>query len=89
MAVPRRYLDTDVLAEAGYRYDSSVRPALFSNPDAVWRRARKAGGNSPESFFEVPVSSIGLFGLNVPIGGGGPFRHFPETVTRHAMAHVT
>ncbi len=76
----------DVLADVGYRYDSSVRPALFSNPLEVWRRSRKSEGDSPQSFSEVPVSSIGLFGLNVPIAGG-PFRHFPETVTRRAVAH--
>ena len=77
----------DVLAAAGYRYDSSVRPALFSNPDEVWRRTRKASDDSAQPFFEVPVSSIGLFGINVPIAGGGPFRLFPESVTRRAVAH--
>jgi polysaccharide deacetylase family protein (PEP-CTERM system associated) len=78
----------DVLAEAGYRYDSSIRPALFSNPAETWRRMRENGhGHVLPAFFEVPVSSIGLFGLQVPIGGGGSFRHFPQAVTRHAVAH--
>jgi polysaccharide deacetylase family protein (PEP-CTERM system associated) len=77
----------DALAEAGYRYDSSIRPALFSNPDEVWRRTRRDGGDERPRFFEIPVSSLGIFGLKVPIAGGGPFRHFPEYWTRRAIAH--
>lgn len=77
----------DVLADAGYRYDSSIRPALLSNPDEVWRRSRKQALDSEHAFYEIPVSSIGLFGLQVPIAGGGPFRHFPEYWTRRAVAH--
>jgi polysaccharide deacetylase family protein (PEP-CTERM system associated) len=77
----------DLLAEAGYRYDSSIRPALFSNADEFWRRTRKHAGSLQQPFYEIPVSSIGLFGLNVPIAGGGQFRHFPENWTRRAVAH--
>jgi polysaccharide deacetylase family protein (PEP-CTERM system associated) len=77
----------DVLADAGYRYDSSIRPALLSNADKVWRRLRKHERDSNQAFDEMPVSSIGLFGLRVPIAGGGPFRHFPEYLTKRAVAH--
>ncbi|MEO7986687.1 MAG: glycosyltransferase [Gemmatimonadales bacterium] len=77
----------DVLSDVGYHYDSSIRPALLSNPDEVWRRSRKQCLGPEHRFYEVPVSSIGLFGLQVPIAGGGPFRHFPEYWTRRAIAH--
>jgi polysaccharide deacetylase family protein (PEP-CTERM system associated) len=74
----------DELAEAGYSYDSSIRAAMFSDPEAVWRRA---GSGEDRRIREVPVSALGLLGFQIPIAGGGPFRHYPEQLTRVAVAH--
>ena len=76
----------DVIAEAGYDYDSSIRPAGFSNPAATWERTRSLPTAAGSRFSEVPVSSVGLLGLQVPIAGGGPFRHYPERLTKLAVA---
>ena len=77
----------DLLAEAGYRYDSSIRPVLFSNPAQSWHRTRREESDALQPFYEVQVSSIGICGVHVPIGGGGPFRHYPQSLTRRAVAH--
>jgi polysaccharide deacetylase family protein (PEP-CTERM system associated) len=74
----------DALGEAGYQYDSSIRAALFSNPEAVWRRGITNGRGGIREF---PVSSLGVLGFQVPIAGGGPFRHYPERLTKLAVAH--
>ena len=74
----------DELAEAGYSFDSSIRAAMFSDPEAVWRRA---GSGEDRRIREVPVSALGLLGFQIPIAGGGPFRHYPERLTRVAVAH--
>ncbi len=76
----------DALAEAGYQYDSSIRAAMFSDPEGAWRRGQTSG-HVAAGLREVPVSSLGLLGFQVPIAGGGPFRHYPERITKLAVAH--
>jgi polysaccharide deacetylase family protein (PEP-CTERM system associated) len=77
----------DVLAECGYLYDSSIRPALGTNPAEVWLRYRRRSWLSRRPFREVPVSSLALLGLQVPISGGGSLRLFPQAFLRRAVAH--
>jgi hypothetical protein len=38
-------------------------------------------------FLEVPLSSIQLLGIDVPIAGGNYFRQFPSALVRRAVAH--
>lgn len=72
----------DYLEEAGYRYSSSIYPVHhdhYGMPDAP-RFAfypRKNGG-----LLELPVSTVCLFGRNIPIGGGGYFRLWPYSLSR-------
>ena len=66
----------DVLAEAGYRYSSSIYPIPhdhFGVPDAPTfpHIAGKSG------LVEIPASTTPIFGRNVPIAGGGYFRLYP------------
>jgi len=66
----------DVLADAGYRYSSSVNPIRhdhYGSPSSprVPFRAEKGG------LLEVPISTIPLLGNNLPCGGGGYFRILP------------
>jgi polysaccharide deacetylase family protein (PEP-CTERM system associated) len=75
------------LAEAGYRYSSSVYPVrhdLYGIPDAPRRPYR-----DPQSgLLEVPVSTVRFLGHNVPCGGGGFFRLYPYAATRWCVRHL-
>jgi polysaccharide deacetylase family protein (PEP-CTERM system associated) len=76
----------DVLAERGYRYDSSVHPVrhpVYGVPDfepGISRVETAAG-----EVVEYPVSTWPLLGRNLPVGGGGYFRLLPGAVTRAAV----
>jgi polysaccharide deacetylase family protein (PEP-CTERM system associated) len=77
----------DVLAEAGYRYSSSVNPIRhdhYGSPSSprVPFRAEKGG------LLEVPISTIPLLGNNLPCGGGGYFRILPYRYFRWAIRRL-
>ena len=77
----------EVLAEAGYRYSSSLFPIahdLYGVPDAS--RAPFREGSS--GLAELPLTTARLFGRNFPCAGGGYFRLLPYAVTRWAMRRV-
>ncbi|SES62575.1 polysaccharide deacetylase family protein, PEP-CTERM locus subfamily [Nitrosomonas marina] len=72
----------DCLAEAGYRYSSSIYPVQhdhYGMPDAP-RFAYFPRGES--GVLELPVTTVRLWGRNVPAGGGGYFRLWPYTVSK-------
>ncbi len=78
----------DVLAEEGYRYSSSIYPIrhdLYGMPDAPRFAFRP---NPREAFIEVPITTLSLWGQNLPCGGGGYFRLFPYAVSRWALRQV-
>jgi polysaccharide deacetylase family protein (PEP-CTERM system associated) len=78
----------DVLAECGYLYDSSIGPALGTNAAKVLRCSRRHMVRlSHRLFHEVPISSLAVFGLEVPIADGGSLRHFPRAWLRNAVEH--
>jgi polysaccharide deacetylase family protein (PEP-CTERM system associated) len=75
----------DVLANAGYRYSSSVYPVRhdhYGHPDAP-RFAYKAR----TGFIEIPITTIQLLGRNLPAGGGGYFRLFPYLLSSALISH--
>ncbi|HTU24597.1 MAG TPA: polysaccharide deacetylase family protein [Pirellulales bacterium] len=74
----------DVLAEAGYAYDSSIFPVerpRYGIPD--WpqspRRVLLASGRS---IVEFPIASYTALGRNWPVGGGGYHRLLPGWASR-------
>lgn len=69
----------DVLAEAGYAYDSSIRPILFSN--SIHALGGRDGGVR-----ELPMAAVSLAGAAMPIGGGAALRLFPESWVRRSVA---
>jgi len=78
-----------VLFEEGYRYDSSVHPIVhdrYGVPDAP-RFPHVVARLGDVPFWEVPVGTARLFGLNVPVGGGF-FRLFPGALLESAIAAV-
>jgi polysaccharide deacetylase family protein (PEP-CTERM system associated) len=76
----------DVLAERGYRYDSSVHPVrhpTYGVPGfepGISTVSTRAG-----DIVEFPVSTYPFLGRNLPVGGGGYFRLLPVHVTRAAL----
>ncbi|MET0012463.1 MAG: XrtA system polysaccharide deacetylase [Sedimenticola sp.] len=77
----------DVLAEAGYKYSSSIVPIqhdLYGIPDAPRFAFPAADGR----LLEVPVTTLALGNRNIPCGGGGWFRLFPYQFSRWALKSV-
>ncbi len=78
----------DELAEAGYRYSSSIYPVkhdLYGMPKAprfAYYPRGKAG------ILEVPITTLRLGGHNLPCGGGGFFRLYPYAFSRWALRRV-
>lgn len=76
-----------VLAEAGYRYSSSIYPIhhdLYGMPEAP----RFAFYSDQGAILEIPVSTWDLMGRKLPCGGGGYFRLFPYFYSRWALKRI-
>lgn len=76
----------EIIAEAGYRYSSSVYPVkhdLYGMPDAPRFPYRL-----PCGLTEIPVSTVHIFGRNWPAGGGGWFRLLPYAMSHWRIARV-
>jgi polysaccharide deacetylase family protein (PEP-CTERM system associated) len=76
----------DCLAQAGYRYSSSIYPIKhdhYGMPDAP-RFAHQVR----ENLMEVPVTTVRMFGRNLPSSGGGYFRLFPYALSRWLLKRV-
>lgn len=80
----------DILFEEGFRYDSSVYPILhdlYGDPSAP-RHPYVIQDNAFGSLVEFPIGSGRLFGVNLPIGGGGYFRLLPVALIRRGIRRV-
>jgi len=76
----------DCIAEAGYRYSSSIYPVQhdhYGMPDAP-----RFPFQVRDSLLEIPVTTTRVFGRNLPAGGGGYFRLAPYQVSRWAIGRV-
>ncbi len=76
----------DCIAEAGYRYSSSIYPIRhdhYGAPDAP----RFAHEVRP-GLLEVPVTTVRMLNSNWPAGGGGYFRLLPYKVSRWSLQRV-
>ncbi len=78
-----------ILAEEGYRYDSSIFPVFHdrygmpaANP-CVHEILTESG-----VLWEVPPSVVRVFGLNIPVAGGGYFRLYPYFFLRWLLRRV-
>jgi polysaccharide deacetylase family protein (PEP-CTERM system associated) len=74
------------IAEAGYRYSSSVYPVrhdLYGMPDAPRFPYRPRW-----DLLEIPVSTTRILGRNLPAGGGGYFRLLPYSVSRALIRRI-
>jgi len=76
----------DCIAEAGYRYSSSIYPIRhdhYGAPDAP----RFAHETKP-GLLELPVATVRVFDANWPAGGGGYFRLLPYVVSRWSIRRI-
>ena len=74
------------LAEAGYRYSSSVYPVRhdhYGMPDAPRFPFRTESG-----LLELPITTTRMLARNWPAGGGGFFRLLPYRASQWAIARV-
>jgi polysaccharide deacetylase family protein (PEP-CTERM system associated) len=79
----------DVLIEEGFRYDSSIFPIhhdRYGVPDAE-RFPHPIRRNGRE-IVEFPPSTVRLFGVNLPISGGGYFRLLPYQLFSRGLRHL-
>ena len=76
----------DCLAEAGYRYSSSVYPIRhdhYGMPDSP----RHVYLVRPD-LLEVPITTLRVFNRNFPSSGGGYFRLLPYALSRWMLNRV-
>ena len=76
----------DCLAEAGYRYSSSIYPIRhdhYGMPDAPRFPYRSRHG-----LLEVPITTMRFMNRNWPAGGGGYFRLMPYAMSKWLIRRV-
>jgi polysaccharide deacetylase family protein (PEP-CTERM system associated) len=77
----------DVLADAGYKYSSSIAPIkhdLYGMPNAP----RFMFNAASDRLLEVPITTIPILGKNINCAGGGWFRLFPYRFSRWAIEQI-
>ena len=80
----------DILLEEEFLYDSSVYPIRhdrYGQADAP-RFSYEIRRTGDRSLIEFPIGTIQVAGMNLPLGGGGYFRLFPEFLFRLGIRHV-
>ncbi len=76
----------DILKESGLEYDSSVYPTRhpdYGIPDFGTAPKKLSG------LWEVPMTSLNLGGMLLPVSGGGYFRLFPYAMTRKLLKRAS
>jgi polysaccharide deacetylase family protein (PEP-CTERM system associated) len=80
----------DIIADAGFEYDSSIFPVRhdrYGIPDAsVYPHRMKTPNGS--WLVEFPLSTSRIFGLRLPVAGGGYFRLYPYTITKAGLNQI-
>jgi polysaccharide deacetylase family protein (PEP-CTERM system associated) len=79
----------DILAEEGYRYDSSIFPIYHDHygiPAA--ERFPHALERAAGTLLEFPPSVSRIYRMNVPVAGGGYFRLAPEQLLRRFLQGI-
>jgi polysaccharide deacetylase family protein (PEP-CTERM system associated) len=72
----------DVLAQEGYRYDSSIAPIGPLYRRQPWRRFVHPHAVGDRSIWEFPISAASILGWGLPIAGGNWFRQLPARFIR-------
>ena len=80
----------DVLAEAGFEYDSSIFPVRhdrYGIPDGE-RWPHLITTPSGAKLVEFPLSTAYWMGMRLPVAGGGYFRLYPYALTRAGLGSI-
>ena len=80
----------DILAEAGFTYDSSIFPVRhdrYGIPDAE-ERPHVLKTPSGYTLTEFPLSTYKILNYKLPVAGGGYFRLFPYALTQFAFRRI-
>jgi polysaccharide deacetylase family protein (PEP-CTERM system associated) len=80
----------EALAEAGFRYDSSIFPIVhdrYGIPGSARFPHRHRFGAGSE-LAEFPLSTVSVLGWRFPVAGGGYFRLLPYGMTRRVIRHL-
>ena len=80
----------DILAEAGFVYDSSIFPIRhdrYGIPDAkeIPHHLKTPKGHS---IVEFPLSTAKIFKYKMPVAGGGYFRLYPYALTKAGLSQI-
>jgi len=79
----------DILIEEGFLYDSSIFPIhhdRYGIPEA--ERFKYIIKRNAGSIIEMPMSTLKIFGHNLPVAGGGYFRLFPGWFTSLSIRFI-
>lgn len=77
-----------ILEEEGYAYSSSVYPIHHDHYGEPWAPRAPFTPQGTEELLEIPLTTMRLFGVNMPCGGGGYFRLWPYPVSSWALRRV-
>jgi polysaccharide deacetylase family protein (PEP-CTERM system associated) len=80
----------DILAEAGFEYDSSIFPVRhdrYGIPEAI-EKPHILKTPKGRSLVEFPLSTVRIFNYRLPVAGGGYFRLYPYFLTRAGLRQV-
>ena len=83
---PTNFWAFDCIAEAGYRYSSSIYPIRHDHYGAPG--APRFPYKVRDNVLEIPIATIRVFNSNWPAGGGGYFRLLPYGVSKWSIQRV-
>jgi polysaccharide deacetylase family protein (PEP-CTERM system associated) len=80
----------DVLAEAGFEYDSSIFPVKHDRYGIPGAKENPHQLKTPDgsSIIEFPLSTAKIFNRKIPIAGGGYFRLYPYLFSRAGLSQI-
>jgi len=80
----------NILAEEGFKYDSSIFPVrhdLYGIP-GYERFAHVLYGQGTQPIVELPLSTVRMLGINIPVAGGGYLRLLPYALTHLGIRRI-
>lgn len=83
---PRNAWAFECIAEAGYRYSSSLYPIRHDHYGAP--SAPRFAHEVRPGLLELPVATVRVWNTNLPAGGGGYFRLLPYQLSRWSLSRI-
>lgn len=80
----------DILAETGFKYDSSIFPIRHDRYGIPGARTEPhiLKTESGNTLVEYPLTTKQIFGYKLPAAGGGYFRLYPYFLTRYLLSSI-